>query len=826
MLAVVMLIAMLPCSLMASAEELQIEVGGSNCTRDAGKLIVYTDDYGVYTGTNQWGVEAVVSKNRVISIIKGNARIPENGFVVSGHDDEENPNGKMMKTWIKDNIQVGDYVYYNRRTSQLTVSDKPLDLGSPFYSFDNPADGVDIPRDNDKMIIYTPEFGTSTQTSEYGYEVVIENDIVTKLGGNNSVIPENGYIVSIHGAPAKWMKLKLTKGMTVEYDPETLNVVFTYSAEGLKKAVTYAIESAQGAIDAAKEAFVFADYDAAQAELDDASATYQDLLADFENGGDENDFADGCDEVIERADVLCNGLCDSYTVQYRGAWLRPSQRTAAEVETFVERLHKAGINFVCVEGWFENGVIMEIPEDSLFARHPSFNYDVLQAYIDACHKFDMECHLWMPILCVGNLADPNYETNTVTGQKPEWLSLSQHDMPYNKDGFMMIDPANDDAREYMMEFYRYIITTYDIDCFEMDYIRYYAKSHDTDFGYTEAAFAGFEKAHGYGVTPEFDPRADYWEDWCQFRRDCVTQWVRDIRDLIDEEAPDMLLAADVAFPFEHASDAVYQDFPLWLEEGLLDILHPMAYGDGYGEDICKSIELAGEKCMVVTGLGAQTDFLGAPELERQAREDNLYGAYGDCYFEANTYMSDQVPAAVKKTVYREEAITPFLDMDDAVETALNYLIDRIDQIIVPLGGMSAAEADAVKDAAEDAQDSAEDGMIGERELKALYKAITNVNNEQARDALLGDLYRAEQIACVQYGVASVVAPTTSGDASSAPLSTVLVIVIAAAAVVLVGGAAWFILRKRKNASAADAEVEEKVAAEDEPAPQEETAPEE
>ncbi len=775
----------------ASAEEVTVVVSGMDCNRDAGKLIVYTDKYGESTSTNQWGAEAIVnSDNQVTSLTTGDAPIPDGGFVVSGHDDDRD-GGKKMKTWVQQNITVGDYVYFDRRTSMLTVSDTPIEDATPFFSFDNPADDINIPRDDDKMILYTPEYGKTTGTNEYGYEVVVEDGIVTKLGGNNSVIPQNGYVVSLHGHPAGWMRLKIVKGMTVTYDPETLNVIFNYNAEGLKKAVTYSINTAKAGIEAAKAAYINADYAATEEALAAIEAEYQTVLDTYQKDGKDTRFADDCDDLILRADMLCNALCDSYTVQYRGVWIRPSEKTAKQVKATIKELHDNGINFVCVEGWFENGVIMEVPEDSLFGRHPSFNYDVLQAYIDACHEYGMECHLWMPVMCIGSMAHKNFDENTVPGGRPEWLSLNNYKSPYNKDGFMMLDPANEDAKNYVIDFYKYLVTTYDLDCLELDYIRYYAQTAEEDYGYTEAAIQGFEEAYGHGVTPRYDPRAEYWDDWCQYRRDCVTQWVRDIRAMMDKEAPDMLLGADVAFPFEHALDKVYQEFPLWLEEGLIDVLHPMAYGDGYGEEITKAVELAGDKCMVVTGLGAQVDILGAKELERQAREDNLYGAYGDCFFEAVTYLSDKIPAAVKQTVYRNDAIPPFLDVDASLRAALDYLVDRIDNVIVPFEGMSDKEAAALKKAVNKAKDAVEDGSIDASALNALRKAVAAVKNKQAKLALDNDLYRVEHILGVNGTL-----PKDSADGNGVN-RTVLVVTISTVAVLLCAAA---VLKMKKKTS--------------------------
>ena len=605
------------------------------------------------------------------------------------------------------------------------------------------VDGVNVSRGADQTIVYTAAYGVSTATNEYGYEIVVEEGMITCLGGNDSAIPSNGFVVSLHGATMTAMRTQITKGMTVQYDEASCTVTFAYSAQGIKAAVENAVARAQKQIEQAQAAFVYADYEKVQAGVD---ALRQEVLTLSQK--DAVSAEDGV-ELIEKAETLCRMLCDSYSVHYRGVWIRPSQKDAAAVEEYVKKLRDARINFVCIEGWFANGMIMKLPEDSLFSPHPYFDYDVLQAYVEACHKYGMECHLWMPILCVGSFYDNGYE-NTVAGRRPAWMSLSNRGDCRNPNGFMMLDPANAEACAYLLEFYRYIVTTYDIDGFEMDYIRYYASSDEDDYGYTEAAFAGFEEAYGYGVTPTYDREAIWWKDWCQYRRDCITKLVRSIREMIDREAPDVLLAADVAFPFSHALNTVYQNFPQWLEEGILDLLHPMAYGDGYGDDICKAVSLAGDRCMVVTGLGAQGDLLRTEELERQARENASYGARGECYFEADAYFYKHLPPAVMGAVYRREAIPPFLCVADAVCESLRYMLERVDKVIVVHGGMSKTEAADVRAAAEKIMACMREEHEPFAAIAVLHDAIKALGNADATRALESDLYRTEHILCVKY----------------------------------------------------------------------------
>ena len=62
--------------------------------------------------------------------------------------------------------------------------------------------GVNRERKDDELIIYTPKFGKTTLTNDEGIELVIVkgNIYSISLGVGNSVIPENGYVLSASGA--------------------------------------------------------------------------------------------------------------------------------------------------------------------------------------------------------------------------------------------------------------------------------------------------------------------------------------------------------------------------------------------------------------------------------------------------------------------------------------------------------------------------------------------------------------------------------------------------------------------------------------------------
>ncbi len=81
--------------------------------RGPNQLVIYTPKYGIRTGTNEFGTEAVVVDNMVVELNGADSVIPRNGFVISGHGN--------AKKWITNNIQVGSFVYIDYSLNMIKV---------------------------------------------------------------------------------------------------------------------------------------------------------------------------------------------------------------------------------------------------------------------------------------------------------------------------------------------------------------------------------------------------------------------------------------------------------------------------------------------------------------------------------------------------------------------------------------------------------------------------------------------------------------------------------------------------------------------------------
>lgn len=96
----------------------------------------------------------------------------------------------------------------------------------PVTQIDPPSTGT-YPgsRGPDELIIYTPSYEkSSTNTNQWGHEVIIRNGVVDVMSVSNSPIPEDGYVVSGHGIASEWIQKYLKPGVRVEYDRNMINI--------------------------------------------------------------------------------------------------------------------------------------------------------------------------------------------------------------------------------------------------------------------------------------------------------------------------------------------------------------------------------------------------------------------------------------------------------------------------------------------------------------------------------------------------------------------------------------------------------------------------
>ncbi len=703
-------------ALQGFAKSVTVQANGFNTTRYSGQLIIFTPAMGASTNQNQWGYEVIIEDNVCVShnSSSGNSTIPSNGFVLSGHG--------TMADWLSSNISVGDYVFYNSNGA-ITVTDTDS-ASALFYSVTTSMLGLNVERQADSIVVYNG-MGTSTGTNDWGYEVVCRGGIVTSLGGNNNTVPNdwNSFVVSAHGSGATWLQENVRLGMSISYNVTTNILTVAYDETAVFSGMELRVETLKTKLNDAKARYDLFDY----ASVESAIASLESDIADAKTEYDTTDSAIKLSKSINAIEAAASeiesAISESRPVEYRAVWVRPTQTSASAVDDYVELLYNNGINTICVETLFDNCMIMPMPSDSLFECNPKFaSFDILQAYIDACHSRGMELHAWLPVYHVGS-ASSTYETKSVGYKRPEWLSVSNTGQTTAvTENYHMIDPANKEAQDFLLESYEYILTTYDIDSLQLDYIRYFTRTSSVDMGYNDHILDAFEAR--YGVRPTYDTSAYYWDNWVNFRANYITEFVYRIRRMIDTVKPNVLLGADVVPDPTESITYNYQNFFYWLEEGWLDIVLPMAYGSAYLTSVGAEVEQAGGDAFTVVGLGTYKEEFDAESMREQTEYCQSEKADGVAFFESSVYLSKGVGTLLQTGVFRDTAVTPMADIKSAAKTALAHAVSRINNVMLPLGGVTEYDAIQLTNAINAFSDTLGDDDYDDAELAELNEAIT------------------------------------------------------------------------------------------------------
>lgn len=228
-------------------------------------------------------------------------------------------------------------------------------------------------------------------------------------------------------------------------------------------------------------------------------------------------------------------------------------------------------------------------------------WDPLEDAVALAHERNMELHAWIWTFAAGNLRHNAILSKNDTflgpslGANPDWVAYDQDGNPIPLGQTKpFYDPANPEVREYLLSLIDEIITGYDVDGLQLDYIRYPFQdpSVGRTYGYGIAARRAFRRIAGIDpirLSPVIDPwlpRADrerrraLWEEWNNFRIEQITSFVAETSQRVRSQRPEITLSAAVfAMPERDRLQKIQQDWNTWAEEGLVDWIVLMSYAE-------------------------------------------------------------------------------------------------------------------------------------------------------------------------------------------------------------------------------------------------------
>ena len=326
----------------------------------------------------------------------------------------------------------------------------------------------------------------------------------------------------------------------------------------------------------------------------------------------------------------------------RALWLRPKETSKAQVETVVEKIYNAGINTIFLETVFNGYTIFPVTYDGTYLN-PDYNgFDVLAAYVDACHSRGMQLHCWVESFFIGmaweDAGGPVYETYKDKG----WLLTDKDGVNYEDTMYgpmYFLNPARPECRDWIVNLYAKFVSEYDVDGIQLDYCRYPEKTSSKDYGYDDYTINAFIQAGGSDPTNAQEGSAVA-EAFVAFKQEQVTKFVKQCSDTLREIKPELIISLSV-YPFYDAGKSSFmQSAGLWMEKGYGDLIVPMAYYENQIDSISQStLELTeGRAQNVVIGLLTQGSF-SSNSMKRQTDKVLNKGA-GVAYFEYESFFGE------------------------------------------------------------------------------------------------------------------------------------------------------------------------------------------
>ena len=209
----------------------------------------------------------------------------------------------------------------------------------------------------------------------------------------------------------------------------------------------------------------------------------------------------------------------------------------------------------------------------------------------------MELHSWVWTFAVGNRPHnllvnlPADYPGPLIAAHPDWASYDNHGSLFPPgQGKPFLDPANPSARQFLLRLFDEIVSRYQVDGLQLDYIRYPFQdpSADRTYGYGLAARQQFQKLTGVDplqITTRRDRvgksglrHRDIWQKWTEFRTQQIDNFVAQVSHRLRQKRPNLILSVAVYPISEH--DRIHklqQHWEVWARRGDVDLIVPMTY---------------------------------------------------------------------------------------------------------------------------------------------------------------------------------------------------------------------------------------------------------
>jgi len=374
-------------------------------------------------------------------------------------------------------------------------------------------------------------------------------------------------------------------------------------------------------------------------------------------------------------------------VEIRAVWLDRgtivSMKNANELKNLIKKLAKTGFNVI----FFETvNAGYPVYPSKLLPQNPLIkNWDPLQVAIEAAHLYGMELHAWVWVFAVGNtrhnlLIDKpvSYAGPILETKGRSWALASQDGkLRIETQPETWISPANKKACEFLKELFTEIVTNYNVDGLQLDYIRFPFQKTYSQTGFDFVTKTAFKEATGY--FPQLEgPVNRIWKEW---KVKTVNEFVRDVSTHLKNIKPNLKISGAV-FGLDRSLrlQLIQQDWETWLINKWVDAVYPFYYSytkDEIRTKLVRERQLINDQSIIIPGFNLRT--IGVGELAERISTARNSGVLGVALF-ATEHLDTRKEELLRKGPFREETIIvpyndPLLSCQKLLEE-FSFIIDK------------------------------------------------------------------------------------------------------------------------------------------------------
>jgi uncharacterized lipoprotein YddW (UPF0748 family) len=221
--------------------------------------------------------------------------------------------------------------------------------------------------------------------------------------------------------------------------------------------------------------------------------------------------------------------------------------------------------------------------------------DTIDFLLQEARNNNIEVFAWINLLSLGQNDQADLikkfgrdvltkdQFNRVSGRN----NPNESDKYYLREELLFLEPGDQRVAKYLISIAEEVVERYPLfSGVHLDYLRYpmtvpfipgsrFTK-YGLSYGYGLKNKERFEEWSGLDPLSGLKSAKEFmlWDDW---RRDQITSLIRRIARRVKEKSPGLLVSAAVVPATDRAYLSMFQDWPFWLEEGIVDYVVLMNY---------------------------------------------------------------------------------------------------------------------------------------------------------------------------------------------------------------------------------------------------------